>query len=603
MIFENPLGLLALSVIPLIILLHRFRQRPHRQNISSLFIWKKIEEFLVAKPIKRKSYLYLILILQILSVILLSLALAKPVWRVSQPEPLHLVFLIDNSASMGSDNYKPRDSATFVKVNRWELMKEKIKEVIVKAPQNTIVSFYQPPQQKSFIRLNRSETLDVINHLTLMEIPSDIESLVSATADIKGEFYFCSDKLPSESILSRFDQKPHLILVGEPSGNEAIINAAATPTPGKEDYYDIFVSVKNYSLKYPGKIKIDLIGLLNKKAEMKFASQEIDVGANETKDIFFHDIHLPEKLVLKIVLNSNSAGDMMCDNSVWLMPSPKDKINIALIGKSSPVLLKALRAIPYVLVAYSPTNDDSSKNDKYDVCIFNEIVPSNLPQKVIVIGGISNILTENQKFWKYEGKLPNPIIQKIEISSPILNYCAQDIFNTTPWAVRLTPTEKEYLKPIMQAKGTNGEDCILLAEWQKGNQQLIIINFPIDWRTDTNPNDWTGTPYFPIFWTNLINYLCPESESKLNNYILYRTGKTVENNIYFRTGWFDNGPGINLCDEQESDDNGITLIDTAIPSIDNLSGQKVKRIDLDNWSILTAGILLLLSWILMKLLV
>ncbi|MFH1230550.1 MAG: BatA domain-containing protein [Planctomycetota bacterium] len=601
MIFESPLGLLALSVIPIIVLFHRFRQRPRRQNISSLFIWKQIEHYLTSNPLKNKKSLYLIVLLQILTVVFLSFALAKPIWKITESQPPRFVFLIDNSASMGSIY----NDSSQKHITRWELLLNRIKKVIEEAPTKSIFYFYQTYQKEPLINLSRSKALNIIKTLTLTEIPSDVESLIPVIKDIDCPIYFCSDQLPSEKLLGYFRQKPHLILVGQPSNNKAIIRVSASPIPNRGNYYDVFVSIRDYSrnLANETKIPIELIGL-TKEGEKILGHQEVTMKKSEDIGIFFRDIYLPEKHPLKIRLNIDDG--MMCDNSVWLMPSQKDKINIALIGKNSPVLLKALRAIPYVLVEYFPANDDSSKNDKYDICMFNEIVPLNLPQKAVVISGISDIVTEKHTFWKYEGKVSNPVIRRIETSSPILNYCVQDIFTGIPWAVRLTPTEKEYLKPIIQGKSSIGEDIILLCEWQKGAQHLVMLNFMIEWVSETNPSDWTTTPSFPIFWTNLINYLNLGGQSLQKDYLLYRTNELIDGNIFLRAGWYYSGNnnllpegiGINLCNDKESDNNGISVMDTAKPSASKTLKKEIKRIDFANGSIFIAGILLLLSWIL-----
>ncbi|MFH0888577.1 MAG: BatA domain-containing protein [Planctomycetota bacterium] len=557
MILESPLGLLALSSIALVVILHRLRQRPERRDIGSLFIWKKIEQYITASPVRKKSRLYMILFLQILSVIFLSFALAKPVWRITQPEPLHLVFLIDNSASMGSASFEGSGNTySVIAGGRWAVMKEKIKEVIVKSPADTTVSLYQVSPLKSFIQLKRYETFNVINNLTLMEISSDVETLVSLSQGIKGELYFCSDKLPSESVLNRFSQKPHLILVGQPSDNKAIIHAAATPTPNKKDYYDIFVTVKNYSSRPANNIAIDVISTFKDSPDKVLGHEKINLGTNEKRDLFFNDVHLPEKSRLKIVLDSKD--EMMRDNEVWLMTPDPYSINI--IGKKSPALIKALKSIPSIFL------DDTSSY--HDITVFNETLPVTLPAKSIII----NSIPANNLFWNYQGETINPVVTGIDTSSPILKYCDLNVFNNIPSAVKLLPVEKEYLKPIIKARGLDGEDCVLLGEWQRGEQQMIILNFPVEWRSEIDSVDWTLTPSFPIFWTNLINYFHPLSK----DYTL----------------------GSGLCNEEESDNNGISVMDTVQPPANNDIKKEIRRIDFAPWSIFTAGILLVLSWIL-----
>ncbi|MEW6027547.1 MAG: BatA and WFA domain-containing protein [Planctomycetota bacterium] len=549
MILENPVGLWALAAIIAVLILHRLRQRPERKEVSSLLIWKRIEQLLTAAPVRNKSRLYLILMLQILAVIGLALALAKPVWRTTQPEPLHLVFLIDNSASMRvvyHNNWKI--------TTRLDLMKEKIKEVITRSPTNTTVSLYQTPPLKAFVDLKSNAVFTIINDLESAKIPSDVESLVSMAHGVKGELYFCSDKLPPDDLINKLPKKPHLILVGKPSSNIAIIHASVTSTPNKEDYYDSFVTIKNYSSNAADNIFIDLTN----KDGVNFGHQEVSLGAGEKRDLFFKNIHLPEKASIEIILNNKD--DMMIDNWVVLLPPQPCKINMS--GKDIQALAKALKAMPPVSL--------NSQSESGDISIFNETLPLTLPAKAIVI----NCAPETNAFWDYEGVITNPMITSIDTSSPILKYCDLDVFNNIPYSRKLLPKEKEYVRPIITASGTSGDECVLIGEWRKGDRHLVFLNFPLEWRNQTQTADWTLTPSFPIFWTNLINYLHPLSRD-------YTIGE-------------------GLCNEEESDNNGITVLDTSIPAQNERPQMETRRVELGAWTILSAVILLLLSWILAR---
>jgi len=558
MILENLIGLWALTAIIAVLILHRLRQRPESLQVSSLIIWKKIERLLTIAPVRKKSRLYLILMLQILAVIALSLALARPIWRATRPEPLHLVFLIDNSASMSTLYFENQTEDVRVSIgSRWLVMKDKIKEVIAKSPADTTVSFYQAPLLASFIRLRRDEMLNVLDNLKLMEIPSDVESLVSLARGVKGEFYFCSDKLPPQAVLDKLPEKPHLLLLGQPVDNRAIVRASATPTLGKADYYDIFVALKHYSSRTPNLIKISLAALLNDNTEMNLGRQEIEVGADAKKEIFFRGIHLLEKPTLKMSIHPEYFDDLACDNQVTLLPPQFCKINM--LGKDNPALVKALKAIPSVSLNSSFLTSDIS--------IFNETLPLTLPAKAIII----NSSTESKAFWDYQGRLERPLVSAIDTSSPILKYCDPAVFNNIPYAQKLLPKEKEYIRPIITANSASGDECVLIGEWRKADQHLVFLNFPLEWRGQANPTDWTLTPTFPIFWTNLLNYLHPVS----HDYTL----------------------GEGLCNEAESDNNGITVLDTALPGQAEV---ETSRVELGHWSIIGAGLLFLLGWLLAK---
>ena len=559
MMLENPTGLWALTAIIAVLILHRLRQRPERRQVSSLIIWKKIERLLTVSPVRQKSRLWLILMLQILAVIGLSLALAKPVWRATRPEPLHLVFLIDNSASMGSLSPYLRNNDPYGP--RWNYLMWEIKDMIAKSPSDTTVSLYQVPPLKSFIGLKRQEVNNALESLQQRDIPSDLEAFVALAQGVKGEFYFCSDKLPPDSVIDKLPKKSHLILVGDPYPNQAIIRASATPTQGKEDCYDVFVAVKNYSPdQQSSRIKLDMAYLLNDNVEMKLGHQEMDTPANQSRDAVFRDMFLPKKSVIKISIAPDSPYDLACDNQVVLLPPQPCKVNIA--GNDTQALIKALKSIPSVSL--------DNKSDDNDISIFNGTLPLTLPAKAIII----NSSTESKAFWDYQGRLERPLVSAIDTSSPILKYCDPNVFNNIPYARKLLPREKEYIRPVITANNASGDESVLIGEWRKGDRHLVFLNFPLEWRGQNNPTDWTLTPTFPIFWTNLLNYLHPVSQDY-----------TISEG---------------LCNEAESDNNGITVLDTAVPSPEQMPQMEVSRVELGHWPIIAAGLLFLLGWILVK---
>jgi hypothetical protein len=294
--------------------------------------------------------------------------------------------------------------------------------------------------------------------------------------------------------------------------------------------------------------------------EIKLRGQKVNLGVGKKRDLFFKDVYLPGNLVLKVVLGSNHMADMECDDKVMLLPPQPCRINIA--GKDNPALTKALKSLPSVSV--------NSKSDASDITIFNETLPLTLPAQAIVI----NSIPETKAFWDYHGKLDRPLVTGIDTSSPILKYCDLNVFNNIPYAQKLLPREKEYIKPIITASGAFGDESVLIGEWRKGDRHLVFLNFPLEWRGQANPTDWTLTPSFPIFWTNLINYLHPISQE-------YTLGE-------------------GLCNEAESDNNGVTMLDTALPGPEQMPQMETSRVELGHWPIIGAGLLFLLGWILAK---
>ena len=101
--FLYPLGLLGLIGIPILVLIYVLRSRYNEQTVASTYIWTLSEKFF-----KRRNPLsgitgIISLVLQILAVIILSLAISRPIFTVPDSASEYC-FVLDASGSMNTKN-------------------------------------------------------------------------------------------------------------------------------------------------------------------------------------------------------------------------------------------------------------------------------------------------------------------------------------------------------------------------------------------------------------------------------------------------------------------------------------------------------------------
>jgi len=97
----TPMALFAGLVIPAIIILYMLKKRTRPQTVSSIMLWQRLDR--VNRPALRLSKLLhsLLLILQVLTALLLALALARPVLNLVTGSGATSILIIDTSISMG----------------------------------------------------------------------------------------------------------------------------------------------------------------------------------------------------------------------------------------------------------------------------------------------------------------------------------------------------------------------------------------------------------------------------------------------------------------------------------------------------------------------
>ena len=98
MTFLNPAGLWLLLGIPLVILLYILKPPVKEKAVSSTFLWKLSEKFMKKKSPFRRFRRIFLLILQIVTVLTLSLIAAKPVFL--RKDCTDYILILDTSASM-----------------------------------------------------------------------------------------------------------------------------------------------------------------------------------------------------------------------------------------------------------------------------------------------------------------------------------------------------------------------------------------------------------------------------------------------------------------------------------------------------------------------
>src|SRR5688500_2774856 len=100
MTWLNPAAFAFLAFIPIILLLHSLRYRRRDVRVSTLFLWESVAREMQGTLGLRRLVQNLPLLLQMLLVLLLAAALARPARTTAVVQNKDIVLVIDVSASM-----------------------------------------------------------------------------------------------------------------------------------------------------------------------------------------------------------------------------------------------------------------------------------------------------------------------------------------------------------------------------------------------------------------------------------------------------------------------------------------------------------------------
>lgn len=176
--FLQPLGLLGLLTVPIIILIYIIKSRFVQKPVASTFIWKRSLKY-VKRKIPLTIILSLLLILQILTAITASLAIARPTLKPLKSN--EEIYILDASASM---------QTTHEGQTRFELAKEMIIDKSKGIGSNNRISVILAGT-KAEVLVDRSENkIDIkykLEDITCTDGVADIDGALEEASKIQSQ--------------------------------------------------------------------------------------------------------------------------------------------------------------------------------------------------------------------------------------------------------------------------------------------------------------------------------------------------------------------------------------------------------------------------------
>ena len=237
MTFLYPLGLLGLIGIPILIIIYIIKSKYTEQTVSSTYLWTLSERFIKRKnPISRLTGI-ISLILQLLTITVVSLAIAHPIITVPNAANEYC-FILDASGSMNMET----DGVT-----RFEAGKADIASTVEDATGGSLFTLIYAGDTTSVVferTGNKEHALILLDELKPCYGTGD---MTDATSIAQGYFnenpsmitYLVTDKL------YRMDNNVILDSVNRDEKNVSILDASYTLIDGK-------LSVSGTAMSYSG---------------------------------------------------------------------------------------------------------------------------------------------------------------------------------------------------------------------------------------------------------------------------------------------------------------------------------------------------------------
>lgn len=466
--FINPLGFLALIGIPLIVLMYILKQKFKKHEASSMILWKKVLEQSEGQKWRQKLTRNLLMILQILSVLLVALALANP-FILAQAQREDYVLVLDASLSMQATDESP---------TRFEKAKEDINKLIDNTPSNTMFSVVVLDDSPSVLVNKSTEKAVVKNSLMKIQPKStgaDEEALISLLKVLEGDIganvYIFTDKNIDTGI-----DGANTVVYGESNNNCAI--KLVSQTDGL-----VLVQAECYSSKESTRT-IALFGdnVIIDTADVSFTQK------GESRDVVF-DLHGEQpKIITAKVLTEDI---LEADNSYNLAVRTGNSKKVLLVSKGNLFIEKAVSIISGIELYKKNVNEIEGLSG-YDIYIFDGCMPRELPTD-----GQLWILDPPENNGFIETKATKGVTD-IEVNSNLFSEHAEKMdFSVNEAKVATVPNWGQ--------KIISGNDGTLVISGELNGQKICVFSF------DLHKSNLPLKKEFPIIVYNIINYFVPDS--------------------------------------------------------------------------------------------
>ncbi|MBM3465607.1 MAG: VWA domain-containing protein, partial [Armatimonadetes bacterium] len=306
----------------------------------------------------------LLLILQIIVIVLVVFALARPFLKTQGSLPREVVLVIDASASMQAQEGGR---------TRFEAARERALKIVRAAPPGTrfmVVAATARAQVASPMSADRQATLDALTRLVALDTRTDLQpALILGLSTIRGhgdaQVFVLTDR-DRASLLSGGDlDRVHYVPLGAAARNVAV--TAFEPRAAGPGKFEVFASVSSFS-KSPesGFLELWQGGRMVDAREVRVAP------GREASFVFQADARGGDTLEARLEL----PDDLAVDNRAWCVLPGASNPRVLLVTRGNPFLERALTLLAgsgLRIFKVAPNNYPGS--DGYAVTIWDGVLP------------------------------------------------------------------------------------------------------------------------------------------------------------------------------------------------------------------------------------
>lgn len=506
-----PAGLLLGLTLPVVILLYLLKVRRVDQRVSSLFLWQSMPRDLAAQEPLQRLRLSVLLVLQLALLALATLALARPAVVAVGPPPVHLVLLLDASASMQAID--PGESAS-----RFERARAAAEAAVQAAPEGSSFSVLEArahPQVLLAREPSAARALEAIRAARVSGAAADMPGALLLARSLAGtgtsrRILAFTDQAyslpPSERDLLGTDLE--VVPVAGDAANSAITVLGARPRLADPDGQDLYVRLEHFADE-PRTVEVEL-----RVADQLWEVRAVELAPDKPAELVFEGVPTAAgaaSVAIQKPAVTAAHDSLSLDDVGYFALQARRPTQVLLVSNGEPRLERALTLVRRAEVfRVTPRRYLAADVDRFDVVVFDRDVPPLLPRgNILILGpsgtapflpqGPDQILRQPQTLtWEQD----DPLLAFVDLRG--LSLRRARVLEAPAWA-----------RVPMRAEGAP----IMLAGVDAVGRRVVVLGFtPLE-------SNIASLSAFPILVNNIMDWLAPPA---LVSHHQLRTGEATD---------------------------------------------------------------------------
>ena len=482
MSFLSPLAFALVGLTLPLVLLYFLKVRRRERRVASLLLWSSAKRDREASAFFQRLQRDPLIILQVLALLMLATALARPTVTVMGHGARKVVVVLDTSASMKAGDVGPSRFA------RAQAEAAGLVSRLGEGAEVMVIESGVQPKVAAALGRDRDRALGAIASAQARDLPNRVaEAVRTARAlvanDQSAEIYVFTDGVgPLGDERELKDPRIRWIGVGRGGRNVGITNLAVRKNYYGAFDYQAFVSLVNYTPETQDfTFSLDL-------DDKPIAEKSVTLEPNVRRSVVLPFSHTGGGTVAaRLRIND----DLDADNAAYAVLPPPKKIKVVLVSAGNLFLEKVLRTDPQVDVEVKTADQYQGGMAEADVVVLDSVqIPRVGPGRFIFVNTVPGDVPI-----EVMGRLERPSIMDWDRNHLVMRHV--DLAKVAiEDALRIRPLAAG--RPLVEAVGSP-----LIYALEEQDRKAIFIGF------DLFKTDFPLRVAFPLILSNSLRWLHP----------------------------------------------------------------------------------------------